>query len=129
MSEHSLLAYWISTKISCTGSFQFCFISCGWLPVSALLLLSLFFSVYFLFSAQVFLLVQFIFCLPFQLTVFHMNKHEDLDLAILSVLLKGKFTHSLTMVQIGKHFQRTIVNIFIPISLNTSFGCSKEPSH
>jgi len=24
-----------------------------------------------------------------QMTVFHMNKHEDLDLAILSVLLKG----------------------------------------
>ena len=27
----------------------------------------------------------------FQLTVFYMNKHEDLDLAILSVLLKGMY--------------------------------------
>ena len=36
----------------------------------------------------------------FQLTVFHMKKHEDLDLAILSVLLKGKFTYSPTFVQI-----------------------------
>ena len=31
-----------------------------------------------------------------------MNKHEDLDLAILSVLLKSKFTYSPTFVQVGK---------------------------
>ena len=26
-------------------------------------------------------------------------------------------------------FERKIVNIFLPISLNMCFGCSKEPSH
>ena len=31
-------------------------------------------------------------------------------------------------VQIGKHFQRKIVNIFLSISFNICFGCSKEPS-
>ena len=82
-----------------------------------------------LFSSQVSHLTQFILFLFFQLTVFHMNQHEDLDLAILSVLLKGMFTCSPTMVRIGKHFQCTIVNFFLPISLNTCFGFSKEPSH
>ena len=28
-----------------------------------------------------------------------------------------------------KSFERKIVNIFLPISLNICFGCSKEPSH
>ena len=32
-------------------------------------------------------------------------------------------------VQITKLFARKIVNIFLPISLNKCFGCSKEPSH
>ena len=29
----------------------------------------------------------------------------------------------------NKFFQRKIVNIFLPISFNICFGCSKEPSH
>ena len=66
----------------------------------ALFLLSLVFLVYFLFSSQVSLLTQLIYFLFFQLTVFHMNKHEDLDLAILSVLLKGKITYSLSCAYI-----------------------------
>ena len=28
-----------------------------------------------------------------------------------------------------KIFERKIVNIFLPISFNIRFGCSKEPSH
>ena len=32
-------------------------------------------------------------------------------------------------VQINKIFERKIVNIFIPISFNIYFGCSKELSH
>ena len=36
-------------------------------------------------------------------------------------------------VQIGNHFQRscqrTILNIFLAVSFNMCFGCSKEPSH
>ena len=28
-----------------------------------------------------------------------------------------------------KKFERKIVNIFLPISFNICFGCSKEPSH
>ena len=32
-------------------------------------------------------------------------------------------------VVIGKNVWHTIVNIFLPISLNMSFGCSKESSH
>ena len=34
-----------------------------------------------------------------------------------------------TQVLINKHFQRKIVNIFLPISFNICCGCSKEPSH
>ena len=48
------------------------------------------------------LLVQLLFSYFFQLTVFHMNQHEDLDLAILSVLLKGMFTYSPSFFQMGK---------------------------
>ena len=33
--------------------------------------------------------ILYVFCFLFQIIIFHMNKHEDLDLAILSVLLKG----------------------------------------
>ena len=29
----------------------------------------------------------------------------------------------------NKNFERKIVNIFLPISFNICFGCSKEPSH
>ena len=29
----------------------------------------------------------------------------------------------------NKIFERKIVNIFLSISINTCFGCSKEPSH
>ena len=29
----------------------------------------------------------------------------------------------------NKIFQRTNVNIFLPINFNIGFGCSKEPSH
>ena len=32
-------------------------------------------------------------------------------------------------MQMGKKFQRTIVNIFLPIGLNMCFGQSKETSH
>ena len=32
-------------------------------------------------------------------------------------------------VPISKLFERKIVIIFLPISLNTCFGCSKEPSY
>ena len=31
-------------------------------------------------------------------------------------------------VQINTIFEHTIVNIFLPISFNICFGCSKEPS-
>ena len=34
-----------------------------------------------------------------------------------------------TKAKINKKFQNKNVNIFIPISLNICFGCSKEPSH
>ena len=30
---------------------------------------------------------------------------------------------------VSKIFQRKIVNIFLPISFNICFGCSKDPSH
>ena len=39
----------------------------------------------------------------FQITVFDMNKHEDLDLAILSALLKG-------MIIVSFHFTTVKVN-------------------
>ena len=29
----------------------------------------------------------------------------------------------------NKIFERRIINIFLPVSLNICFGCSKEPSH
>ena len=32
-------------------------------------------------------------------------------------------------VYINKIFERKIANIFLPISFNICFGCSKEPSH
>ena len=32
-------------------------------------------------------------------------------------------------VLINKNFQRNNANIFLPISFNVCFGCSKEPSH
>ena len=35
----------------------------------------------------------------------------------------------LSQVKITKIFHRKIVNIFLPISFNIHFGCSKEPSH
>ena len=34
-----------------------------------------------------------------------------------------------TKVKINTFFKFKIVNIFIPISFNICFGCSKEPSH
>ena len=34
-----------------------------------------------------------------------------------------------SIIDLNKHFQRKIVNIFLPISFNICFGCSKEPSH
>ena len=37
-------------------------------------------------------------------------------------------SHCATEVKM-KIFERKIVNIFLPISLNMCFGCSKEPSH
>ena len=37
-------------------------------------------------------------------------------------------SHMLKVIGINKKFERKIVNIFLPISLNISFGCSKEPS-
>ena len=33
------------------------------------------------------------------------------------------------MLLINKNFEGKIVNIFLLISLNICFGCSKEPSH
>ena len=33
-----------------------------------------------------------------------------------------------TSHEINKIFERKIVNIFLPISFNLCFGCSKEPS-
>ena len=36
--------------------------------------------------------------------------------------------YSNSYVQIGKHCEREIVNIFLSISLNICYGCSKEPS-
>ena len=46
----------------------------------------------------------------------------------------GSFRHRFTMVEVNtgsdnKIFEHTIVNIFLPISFNICFGCSKEPSH
>ena len=35
----------------------------------------------------------------------------------------------LLLLTLNKIFQRTIVNIFLPIIFNIRFGCSKEPSH
>ena len=35
---------------------------------------------------------------------------------------------SLDFIMINENFQRKIVNIFLPISFNICFGCSKEPS-
>ena len=40
-----------------------------------------------------------------------------------------ELAHSYSQVWINKIFQRKLVNIFIPISFNICFGCSKEPSH
>ena len=36
---------------------------------------------------------------------------------------------SKSLVQISKLFYLKIVNIFLPISVSTCIGCSKEPSH
>ena len=33
------------------------------------------------------------------------------------------------LVKINKIFEHKIANIFLPISFNVCFGCSKEPSH
>ena len=33
------------------------------------------------------------------------------------------------LVWISKQFERKIVNIFLTMSFNICFGCSKEPSH
>ena len=35
----------------------------------------------------------------------------------------------IAQVYIKEIFERIIVNISLPISLNICFGCSKEPSH
>ena len=35
----------------------------------------------------------------------------------------------ISYVQVNKKFGRKNVNIFLPISLNICFGCSKEQSH
>ena len=39
------------------------------------------------------------------------------------------FKHWHTKGQLSKHFYYKIAIIFLPISLNMCFGCSKEPSH
>ena len=38
-------------------------------------------------------------------------------------------THGIGSGQINEKFQHKIVNIFLSISFNICFGCSKEPSH
>ena len=47
--------------------------------------------------------------------------------------LRNSFPYStcivvITWVQLNKSFERKSVNIFLSISLNMCFGCSKEPS-
>ena len=37
-------------------------------------------------------------------------------------------TNTVSMIQIGKNFQHNIMTIFLSISFNICFGCSKEPS-
>ena len=44
-------------------------------------------------------------------------------------MLAGKGLNNVAKVQINKIFEGKIVNIFLPISFNICFGCSKEPSH
>ena len=48
-----------------------------------------------------------------------------------SCLLSAGYKKELTVPQvwISKILELKIVNIFLPISLNLCFGCSKEPSH
>ena len=40
-----------------------------------------------------------------------------------------QYSTLLSKVQLNKTFQRKIAIIFLSISLNMYFGCSKEPSH
>ena len=43
--------------------------------------------------------------------------------------VKLKWKGLLTIGLAKQKFQRKNVNIFLPISFNICFGCSKEPSH
>ena len=43
--------------------------------------------------------------------------------------IRNQNSNSDPQVKINNIFERKIVNIFLPISLDLCFGCSKEPSH
>ena len=49
-----------------------------------------------------------------------------------AIMILYSVIHSMNIhhrFNISKKFERNIVNIFLPISFNICFGCSKEPSH
>ena len=54
----------------------------------------------------------------FQMIVFNMNKHEDLDLAILTVLLKGRMPAA-----------RTMQSLYNPVWVHKMDCVTSEPCH
>ena len=58
---------------------------------------------------------------------------RDLGIFVKAVINGGAASkvmgHSRSKVKVDKIFERKIVNIFLPMSFNICFGCSKELSH
>ena len=49
-------------------------------------------------------------------------------MGVVSPITLGSVSSKFSEVQINKSLERKIVNIFLPVSLNICFGCSKEGS-
>ena len=57
------------------------------------------------------------------------NKENKFPIRILIWRPKYKVYYCINIGLDKQNFWAQIVNIFLPISFNISFGCSKEPSH
>ena len=58
---------------------------------------------------------------------FIFGKNRFLFFYAINILINDQIND--TQVEINKIFERKIVNIFLSISFNICFGCTKEPSH
>ena len=72
---------------------------------------------------------KFVLCCSHDLRFKGLNYQYNLTFAALYWILRNKDQVMITQFNIDKVFVRKIMNIFLSISLDIRFGCSKEPSH